>query len=404
LLCAGSYGCARLAAGPAGGVCRRALATGLALGLVPLAKLQGAPAGLVLAAVAWVCLVARFRGRGRKQWAAGLALGAGGLAPAALAALYLWSQGLFAHFWASYVGVNLALANERGLGMYGKVRSFLEWAPEMPLNELFFPYFLFTIGAGLLLMGLVRRGGRCWRLLLAGGAVLLASLYGVITPGFPFGHYLLFLLFPLAFQAAVVLATLYETPRGRAGRLALVAVCLGSAVAVPAAKALRRGNPWLGTEPDRTDGIAELIRAYASPREKLVVWGWMDRYYVLTGLRPATLHPNTYWEILSAEDSSLSDYFYRLFLQRFDQAKPPVFVDAVGPVSFYFRDPDRFAHESFPELRERIVARYVLVGEADGARVYVSKERLAELPSAREAPPPRRAQRRVPDGMERRCR
>src|SRR5262249_18881096 len=59
VLCRGAYGCARLAAGPARGTARRALATGLVLGLVPFTKLQGVPVGLALAALALASLLAR---------------------------------------------------------------------------------------------------------------------------------------------------------------------------------------------------------------------------------------------------------------------------------------------------------------------------------------------------------
>jgi hypothetical protein len=398
MLCAAAYGCARLAIGPARGTCGRALATGLVLGLVPFTKLQAAPMGLVLVAVAVMCLVARFRGQGRMQLAAGLALCAGGLVPASLAALYLWHQGLFAHFWTSYIGVNFALANESEVatrlghvtGMEAKFTSFLAWAPKPPFHELMLPYFLVAGVAGVLLMALVRRGGSHWRLFLAGGAVVLASLWSIITPGYPFGHYLLFLLFPLSFLAAAVLATLHQTLPRRAGQLGLVVICLAVPVATASTRAFDLGNPWLATKRDEGDAVVATIRDYAEPGEKLVVWGWMDRYYVLTGMRQGTLHPNTYWEIASNEGSPLGGYFYRLFLQRLKQAKAPVFVDAVGPNAFAFRDPDRYGVKRFRELRDQIAARYVLVWElilekeVEGMRVYVSKERLAERPATRE--------------------
>jgi hypothetical protein len=389
LLCGGGYGCSRLAAGPAGGTFWRALATGLALGLVPFTKLQGVPLGLVLAGVALVCLVVRFRGQVRKQRAAVLTLCAGGLAPAALTALYLWFHDRFAHFWTSYINANLIYTHHGGperkaTGLYESFRDFPNWAAQAS-DELFFPYFHYTIGAGLLLMGLLHLGRKCWGLLLAGGAVLLASVYSVVLPGTGFTHYLLFLLFPLAFLAAVVLAAFHEAQPRYAARVLLVAVCLVVPPAIPLLRAHNEDNPWLATEPDPTDAVAQLIRYYASPGEKLVVWGWMDRYYVLTGMRQGTLHPNTVLEIDAGSQTSQDEYFYWQFLELFDQAKAPVFVDAASPGSWGFSDRDRFGHEKFPALHERIVARYALVGEEDGGRVYVLKERLAKLPADQEA-------------------
>jgi hypothetical protein len=377
LLCAGTYGCARLAAGPAKGLAWRALATGCALGLVPFAKLQGVPAGLVLAAVAFACTAARACGQGRSPWGALLALAAGGVVPAAVVAVYLWQQDLFTHFGISYLSDNLDYTQENGLGLYDKVEYFLEWAPKANLDELFLPYFLSVTGAGLVLLALVDRDGRHWRLVLAAAAVLVASLYGIVAPGNDFEHYLMFLLFPLAFLAAVVLAALHEAPLGGAARRALVAVALAAAVAVPTARALEEGNPWLEEGPEPPDPVTALIRRYAAPGEQLVVWGWMDRYYVLTGMRPATFQCNNDY-IFSAAGTPGGDYFYGRFLRQLDEARPPVFVDTVGPGAFKYQDRSEFGHENFSKLRNLIADRYVLVGEANEARLYVSRERLAE--------------------------
>jgi hypothetical protein len=113
-----------------------------------------------------------------------------------------------------------------------KLRFFLEWVRFTPYRELSLSYFIFTAAAGLFWVGWLGLGHTSRRLLLAIGCVLAASLYSVLAPGKPFGHYLLFLLFPLAFLSAFVLATLHETHLGRTGRLLLIPACLAVAVAV----------------------------------------------------------------------------------------------------------------------------------------------------------------------------
>jgi hypothetical protein len=204
-----------------------------------------------------------------------------------------------------------------------------------------------------------------------------ASLYGIVAPGNVFENYLMFLLFPLAFLSAVILAALHEAPLGLAARRALAAVALAAAVVVPTARALEEGNPWLEEKPQPPDPVTALIRRYAAPGENLVVWGWMDRYYVLTAMRPATFQCNSAY-ILNAAGTPRGDYFYRLFLEQLDQARPPVFVDAVGPGAFKYENRSEFGHENFSDLRNLITAHYVMVGEANEARVYISRERLAE--------------------------
>jgi hypothetical protein len=384
--CAGALGCARLATGPATGVSRRALATGLALGLVPFSKLQAVPIAFTLAGLGVLCVVLRFRGRRRQQGAALLALCAGGLGPAALVALYLWSQDLFSHFWVSYIGSNFGYASKAAMSTYAKFRFFLEWAPES-LGNLFLPYFGSTIAIGLLLLCLARRGGWPWKLLLAGTAVLTASVYSVIASGYAFEDYLWFLVFPVTFLAGVVLAALYETERRGARRLLWGSVSLASVVIVTSLHAHQEDRLWPSSDPDQTDAVAELIRQYARPGERLVVWGYKDAYHVLTGLPPATLEC-TYRTIQwKSAKTARGDYFYRLFLRQFDQARPPVFVQAAGWAPILFKE-DEWGLENFPELRNRVAARYVLVAEVDEARVYVAKERLAEQPSTPEIPLP----------------
>jgi hypothetical protein len=386
LLCAGAYGCARLVGGPARGVRGRALAIGLALGLVPFTKLQGVPIGLALAAIGLVCLLVRFRGQRRRQLGAVLALSAGGLAPTALVALYLYQQNLFLHFWTSYIGSNWTYTHlSHTGGMYAKFLNFLQWVPRW-LPELFYPYFRGTIVGCLLLLGVVRLRPTYRRLLLAVGVVILAGMISVITPGIGFGHYMLFLLMPVAFLSAALLAMLLEgmgTERllGRIGQLVVVVGILGWALALGSLRARGGGNPHLVFGPDvekDTDPVVEVIRQYATPGERMAVWGWMDRYYVLAGMRQSTAHCNTTWEIRAASQGPPNDYFYRMYLQQLSQAKPPVFVDAVGLGMFVHDDANQERHDCFPELRQLIAARYELVAALYQTRVYVSKERLAQ--------------------------
>jgi hypothetical protein len=47
-----------------------------------------------------------------------------------------------------------------------------------------------------------------------------------------------------------------------------------------------------------------------------------------------------------------------------------VFVDAVGPKSFYFNNSAQ-RHENFPTVRAVIEERYTFVSEIEGVRVYV---------------------------------
>ena len=247
---------------------------------------------------------------------------------------------------------------------------------------MFFVYFLVPVVFVGILLVLVRRILTAQRLFAAGMVFLVANLYGVIVPANPFHHYLLFLYFPLAFLAALAVLTIQAGVREPKRRPVALLLFLVGALVLASTRAHEHGNEWVtaGPLPDPVgERGAALIRRYSSPGDALVVWGWMPRYYVLTGLAQGAQHQNTQQEIEDAGDNPHRDYFYERFLRDFDRSDPAVFVDAVGLLSFGYASREQFAHESYPELRERIARRYELMDEAYGVRIYVSRQRLARL-------------------------
>ena len=131
-----------------------------------------------------------------------------------------------------------------------------------------------------------------------------------------------------------------------------------------------------GVNPARQELVA-LVRAYSNPGEPLAVWGWRCALYVEAGRPQATRQAQTEAQIYP---STLQPYFLRRYLEDFQAANPPVFADAVGPGNFAYVNRER-AHESFPPLRAWVRARYTLVADLDGTRLFVRNDRLDAVKS-----------------------
>ena len=122
---------------------------------------------------------------------------------------------------------------------------------------------------------------------------------------------------------------------------------------------------------DRMPGqeVAREIMRYASPGERLMIWGWAPRYYVLTGMRPGTRYGHSAF----AHDDP---YFFDLFVKDFDRSRPPVFVDAEDPIF-------KARLDAYPALAVRIARDYEQVAIVGETRIYVARTRLEALASSR---------------------
>jgi len=96
-------------------------------------------------------------------------------------------------------------------------------------------------------------------------------------------------------------------------------------------------------------------------------------FWVETGLLQATRDGQTSRQI---ELHPRRGYYRTRFLQDLVRARPPVFVDAVGPGNFVYEDRAQDGQETFPELRDYIAGNYHLVRDVEGSRVYVRNDRL----------------------------
>jgi hypothetical protein len=130
--------------------------------------------------------------------------------------------------------------------------------------------------------------------------------------------------------------------------------------------------------------VAQRVLKVSRPGDTLSVWGWEPKYYLETGLIPATREVHCH-RIISP--GPLREYFRKRYLDDLRKNPPTVFIDAVADGNFIWHwklEDNR--HESFPELNEFIEKNYTLwdsicLGRPQyPVRIYIAKERATAVP------------------------
>jgi len=355
-----------LAPGPAGR--GRLLAGGLIAGLTPWAKLQSAPIAAVLV------LAALWRERHHAAcWSRAATLCGSTLIPAFAVGVGLAWYGLGEEFYRSYLVQNL-FYTDPGQHVANVESNFRRWEPSQVR-------FAVTAGASLagtlLAFALRPRAAATSPLIRLGLVAGGVGLVCVLLPGRDFLHYLLLLLPSLAWLgggAWGVLAGAGTSPEPWLRRAA-VALPLGVALVLVAARCLRPDPPMLGQlaswwrQP--YSDLDRLVRWLARPERGLAIWGWRMDLYVAGRCWHATRSAYNYWEL---KDSPQRDHFRARYLADLQRNRPVVFVDAVGPHSQFLHDRHHEAHEIFPELAAVVRRDYLLLADLGHARVYARRD------------------------------
>ena len=338
-------------------------------GMLPWAKLQSSPLAAILVTIAVSnALLDPSNATGVKVKAVAKRLVWSAI-PSGVFLGVIIAGGQFEHFWRAYVLQNLAYVGQRDPTSMMQL-----WHSAFPDGE--FPIFLLISLTGLTagIAGLILNP-RGRRLFFIGGGLVLASAVCVVTPGRAFLHYVLLALVPLLVSFGSALGTWSEIikPRGKVW-LGMVALMVGGVA--PFAFGTARPVPEIfgsfsshWREPRSM--LANLIRTYASPGERLAIWGWLPSLYVQTGLPQGTRDGNTYWAILP---SPQQEYFRQRFFDDLVRNQPALFVDAVGEGSFLFSNRTLNGHEDFRALADYVQRHYQLVTDASYARLYVRKD------------------------------
>ncbi|HWA27680.1 MAG TPA: hypothetical protein VG734_18635 [Lacunisphaera sp.] len=350
-------------------------AAALLLGAVPFAKLQAAP----IAAVLGLALVVVEIRAGRSRHVALLAGVA--LLPTVFFLSLVTITGQAEQMFIPYFLQNTLYAQTGRLPLGVVIRQFAEQSATnghhalwLAGNAAFFAGTLVFVRSG----AAARR-----RHLLAAAGLLAVTAICILSPGRPYHHYLNFLTLPVTLLAGTSLALAWETRTSANARVALAAAFLACTVlplallrASPRADPFEYYNSVISARGPAHGELVARIRSFASPGEALGVWGWRSSLYVEASLYQATRLAHT-------ESLHVAGPWQKFYLRRFYDdlvaAAPPVIVDATGPGNFRFEN-RATGLESFPLLFDWVKARYQLVGEWDGARLYVRRDRVKPNP------------------------
>jgi hypothetical protein len=402
---------------------------GFALGFVPYAKLQSVPIALGIGIFCCIDLLLNCR-RNKKKGLGALAIFIlSGLTPSILVLSYLLDFGIFEDFWQSYILTNLAYA-QQGLSE-GAVTWFYKISI-LPLLIWTTPhtrYYFISLFMSALVSGFILFRFRSflesidYRLTFLSLLITLTSYYCIVQPGNFFHHYQILFIIPALFFSGVLIGILYKkknmfqtlliqfhlsfstsresTPRPkicfdvRLRRILLISF-VSIAVAIPSFYTLSIGSEGIKYAKGYAKGyriyrkyaktygyaktypmmyekseVAKKISEFARLNERMAIWGWMNRYYVETGLLQGTREAHSYYQITMSEQQ---DYYLKRYVSDLIQNKPVVFVDAVAPKSFYFNNPAQ-RHENFPILKAVIDTDYAFVAEIEGVRIYYLENR-----------------------------
>ena len=351
----------------------------LAIGLAPWCKVQAVPiaGALWIPGIAAVLKATPPLSPARSSPVQVLAFCTGGLLPTVLFLIVLALSGTIMHFWYSYVMGNIFYAGRKtltqtlgdiwGVFRYSRLRSLLL------INILLGAFCL----AGLKKDGMTPQERERWILGIL-GLYSAASFFAVLRPSTSFPHYIIFLVHPMTYLAAVLVP---RTLRwlGSMRRTPLWMRILTVAVSVTVAIIYFREAIWYGLY------VSQTIQEYSSPytdsneevaiaikriKEKytvrsLSIWGWAPGVFVLTGMPPATRDVIGHYLV---SPGPLQEYFRKRYVLDLTNKMPDLFIDAVAPGMFTWTVGDaawspNAGYESDKELRRFIETNYVLINQ-----------------------------------------
>lgn len=359
---------------------------GFVLGLFPFAKLQAVPIALAIAICSLIEILL-FQNKSTKQkFTSILYLIIGGLIPSVLILIYMMHYGVTASFWNNYIVQNYSYS-QNGLASHiiGWKKFFLVFTMTFRTIELLWLFIilgiLILVSLFFILKNKTRIESSTRRNLIYLFAVTVCSYLSVCLPGNDFVHYEILLVVPLIVFTAMIFGTaLPFLIESYSSRKIFYAVILLTVV-TPVTLLLGKGNT--GIKFIQHGGNYELsveakeIKKYASPNERLAVWGWSNKYYVETEMTQGTPGVNSFYEASNALHNNNS--FLEKYVSDLEINQPIVFLDASQPHFIGFKNQTGLNNENFPTLNKFINQHYQLVAEINQKKIYVLNERLIKM-------------------------
>lgn len=209
--------------------------------------------------------------------------------------------------------------------------------------------------------------------------LLMATLYAITRTGSEYVHYLYFLIGPLMLLVAYSWSVILQYRIIKWVGIGLAGLFL-TGFGIKAIGKYRQGIPINPYPTDQQGGwrlpqsdVVKVIRKYAKPGEKLVVWGWRCDYYVQAQMPQGVAENHT---IRSTFTHPMLNVYQQRYVKDFMRSLPPVFVDAVGSQNLWMTDRKTQGYEIIKPLGEFVAAHYQYIGMVNDARIYVRFDRI----------------------------
>lgn len=367
--------------------------TGFLLGLVPYAKLQGAPIALLLGLVTcYICL----KKYTKKSL---LFLVFSSIAPTFLILITVWSYGGLGDFWISYIEGNLIYAarNPTASNPFSEKMSLLFNLLFNPPVLRFFLYYSFT-AILFSIIWIFSFGVKLERLevgkFLFSLSLLGVSMYCVVVPNNAFHHYILLVLAPLTIATGTAIDTSVSIWGRKFQHHNILAAqeTLGAGLAsiFVLLTSLHYFQQHFTFRPNYLDfayknqtkyihypEITSILKQYYYPGARMAVWGWSCELYEDTGMLMGTRYTGSQGIL---EGGTMKEYFTANYLKDLAMNSPLLFVETIGPNFRAYHDENLHSVESSEEMRKYINEHYNLWHEVSGARIYVNKSYRQLIP------------------------
>jgi hypothetical protein len=397
-------------------------------------KMQSVPIVAGMAAVTLACVYAT--GHARKVWEPVVLIIAGAAPLMLLNTALCVAAGVWADFWMSYIRANLTYGNVEG-GFVTNLRGFIQYVL-MPNEVRFFLFTVLAIGAAYLVERMRRHmrsdhstfvelaavaGSIAAAVLLPPldrftiyaylGVVLIylvpvflvlryirgpigadplgwfgllalvsvaAALFSVYKAHHLFVHYLLLLFLPLSTMVAWMLI--------RQSGTAFLTLTLTFVVAYQSCLwSFQDDHVFKNAARVIRPPEGRFIRSVTRPGDQIFVWGWTVRPYLASGRVSATRDTNVSncfrsYNVMASPpvflptpaSKEVAAYNEKRILQDLRANRPEVFIDAVGPTSWFLTDRKYFGFEQFPDINAFVTANYRFVADLYQQRYYLRRD------------------------------
>jgi hypothetical protein len=219
------------------------------------------------------------------------------------------------------------------------------------------------------------------------GALAMASMaaawFSVYAAHHPFVHYLVLVFVPLSACVAWMLMRQPGIPL--AALLVVLLVAYQSYL-----WSFQDEHVFMNVAATIRAPEGDYIRSQTSPDGRIFVWGWTVRPFLGSGHVPSTRDTNvsncfraynlmTMPPVITLTPASkqISAYYVNRIVRDMRANPPELFIDAVGPTSWFLRDPKYYGFEQFPEIAEFVKANYVFLANAYDQRYYLRRDRVS---------------------------